>query len=278
MKARNTLFGSAVVVYFIIAFEVLIMISPFAGFFYAVFNPVLLQVASHPATRWLSAFYLPHMVLPGDGLLVFIRILGSVLTVLGLGVFLVCALQIYTAKLFRRGAVAGGLYAWIRHPQYLALAVTGVGLSILWPRILNAVLWLAMVLIYVLLAKDEERRMLSAYPEAYRAYLDRTGRFLPAGLERRLTPVTRPGRIMVALGFAAVVLAAPFLLRAYTVRHLTLWTGAPDEAAVAILPEDGFMMAHRLADVLALEPIRTRMQPGRHYLVYFLPGPTSCRA
>jgi hypothetical protein len=228
-------------------------------------------VASHPATRWLSAFYLPHMVLPGDGLLVFIRILGSVLTILGLVVFLVCALQIYAAKLFRRGAVVGGLYAWIRHPQYLALAVTGVGLSILWPRILNAVLWLAMVLIYVFLAKDEERRMLSAYPEAYRTYLERTGRFFPASLERRLSPATRPGRILGALGFVAVVLAAPFLLRAYTVRHLTLWTGAPDAAAVAILPEDGFMMEHRLADVLALEPIRTRMQPGRHYLVYFLP-------
>lgn len=271
MKAWNTLLGSAVLVYFIIALEVLIMISPFAGFFYAVFNPVLLQVASHPATRWLSAFYLPHLVLPGDWLLVSIRILGSVLTVLGLVAFLVCALQIYSAKLFRRGAVVGGLYAWIRHPQYLALGVAGVGLSILWPRILNAVLWLVMVLIYVFLAKDEERRMLAAYPEAYRAYMERTGRFLPMGLERRFTPTARPGWVLGALGFVAVVLAVPFLLRAYTVRHLTLWTGAPDEAALAILPEDGFMMNHRLGDVLALEPIRTRMQPGKHYLVYFLP-------
>ncbi len=235
MQVRKTLFGSAVVVYFIIAFEVLIMISPFAGFFYAVFNPVLLQVASHPATRWLSAFYLPHMVLPGDGLLVFIRILGSVLTVLGLIVFLVCALQIYTAKLFRRGAVAGGLYAWIRHPQYLALAVTGVGLSILWPRILNAVLWLLMVLIYVFLAKDEERRMLLAYPETYRAYMERTGRFFPGAIERWLIPMSRPGKVLGALACVALVLAAPFLVRAYTVRQLTLWTGAPDAAALAIL-------------------------------------------
>jgi protein-S-isoprenylcysteine O-methyltransferase Ste14 len=271
MQVRKTLCGSAVVVYFIIAFEVLIMISPFAGFFYAVFNPVLLQVASHPATRWLSAFYLPHMVLPGDGLLVVIRILGSVLTVLGLGIFLVCALQIYTAKLFRRGTVAGGLYAWIRHPQYLALAIAGMGLSILWPRILNVVLWLLMVLIYMFLGKDEERRMLSAYPETYRPYLERTGRFFPGAVERRMTPGSRPGRILGALGFVAVVLAAPFLLRAYTVRHLTLWTGGPDVAALAILPEDGFMMEHRLPDVLALEAIRTKMQPGRHYLIYFLP-------
>lgn len=271
MESRKTLLGSAVVVYFIIAFEVLIMISPFAGFFYAVFNPVLLQVASHPATRWLSAFYLPHMVLPGNGLLVLIRILGSVLTLLGLAVFLVCALQIYTAKLFRRGAVFGGFYAWIRHPQYLALGIAGIGLSILWPRILNAVLWLVMVLIYLLLARDEERRMIAACPDAYRAHMARTGRFFPQRLERWLTPASRPGRALGTVAFAAVVLAAPFLLRAYTVRHLTLWTGAPDAAALAILPEDGPMMAHRLADVLALEPIRARMRPGSHYLIYFMP-------
>jgi protein-S-isoprenylcysteine O-methyltransferase Ste14 len=271
VNARNTLLGSAVVVYFIIALEVLIMISPFAGFFYAVFNPVLLQAASHPGTRWLSAFYLPHLVLPGDPLLVAIRILGSALTVLGLAVFLVCALQIYAAKLLRRGAVQGGLYAWIRHPQYLALGTAGIGLSILWPRMLNVVLWLVMVLIYGFLAKDEERRMLAAYPEAYRTQLERAGRFLPAVLERRLTPATRPGRVLGALGLCAAVLAAPFLLRAYTVRHLTLWAGAPDAAALAILPEDGFMMDHRLGDVLAMDPIRSRMQPGQPYLVYFLP-------
>jgi hypothetical protein len=167
--------------------------------------------------------------------------------------------------------VLGGLYGWIRHPQYLALGVAGIGLSILWPRILNAVLWLVMVLIYGFLAKDEERRMLAAYPEAYRAHMGRTGRFLPAGLERRFTPASRPGRILGTLAFAAVILAAPFLLRAYTVRHLTLWAGAPDAAAVAILPEDGFMMANRLGEVLALDPIHSRMQPGKHYLVYFLP-------
>ena len=50
--------------YFIIALEVLIMISPFAAFFYAALNPVLLFFAEWPATRWLTAFFLPHMVSP----------------------------------------------------------------------------------------------------------------------------------------------------------------------------------------------------------------------
>src|SRR5512147_1511762 len=117
MNTRKTLLGSAVVLYFVIAFEVLIMISPFAGFFYSVFNPVLLKLAAQPSTRWLSAFYLPHMVLPQDWLLRFVRVMGSVLFVAGMVVFVVCAGQIYTAKFRKKGAVLGWLYAYIRHPQ-----------------------------------------------------------------------------------------------------------------------------------------------------------------
>jgi len=271
MSAKKAFLRSAVVLYFIIAFEVLIMISPFAGFFYSVFNPVLLKLASHPVTRWLSAFYLPHMVLPGDGFLVFLRITGSVLFIVGMALFLVCAIQIYSAKLLKKGAVLGGLYSWIRHPQYLALGLAGIGLSILWPRFLTAVLWLVMTLIYYFLAKDEERRMLSAFHDSYRDYMDRTGMFFPAFLERRLRPASPVGKGLLCFGFSALTLCIPFLLRAYTIRHLTLWTEASNAAVLAILPEDRPMMDHRMGDILELEEVRSRMRAGNHYLVYFLP-------
>ena len=124
MKKSKALFSSAIVLYFIIALEFLIMISPFAGLFYSVFNPLLVAAGSHSATRWLSAFFLPHMVVPPNALLQFIRILGSVLLVLGMATFLVCAVQVYAHKLLRKGAALKGLYAVIRHPQYLALGMT----------------------------------------------------------------------------------------------------------------------------------------------------------
>ena len=54
------------------------MISPFALFFYAVFNPVLLALDRVPATRWLTAFFLPHMVISPDPAVSAIRMLGSV--------------------------------------------------------------------------------------------------------------------------------------------------------------------------------------------------------
>ncbi len=84
MNIKKMLLRSSIVLYFVIAFEVLIMISPFAGFFYSVFNPVLLKLAAQPLTRWLSAFYLPHMVLPQDWFLQFVRVMGSILFVAGI--------------------------------------------------------------------------------------------------------------------------------------------------------------------------------------------------
>ncbi len=271
MNTRKTLLGSALVLYFVIAFEVLIMISPFAGFFYSVFNPVLLKLAGSSSTRWLSAFYLPHMVLPEDRFLQFVRVMGSVLFVIGMVIFFVCAAQIYTAKFTKKGAVLGGLYSVVRHPQYLALGIAGLGLSILWPRFLTIVLWLLMTLVYYFLAKDEERRMLNAHEVTYRAYMKKTGMFLPRTAERALTPASRIGKVAIALGFIAVVMAGAFLLRSYTISHLTLWAKSPNVAAVAILPEDGFKMEHRMPDILALREVKERMQDNKKYLVYFIP-------
>ena len=271
MNTTKTLLRSALVLYFVIAFEVLIMISPFAGFFYSVFNPVLLKFAAHSSTRWLSAFYLPHMVLPEDPLLQFVRVTGSVLFVLGMAVFFICAIQVYTAKFMKKGAVLGGLYSSIRHPQYAALGLAGLGLSILWPRFLTVVLWLVMALVYYILARDEERRMLNAHEEIYRAYMNKTGMFLPKKIERAITPSSSLGKTAFAIGLAALVLGSAFLLRSYTINHLTLWTKAQNVTGIAILPEDGFKMDHRMGDILALKEVSARIVANKHYLVYFIP-------
>jgi protein-S-isoprenylcysteine O-methyltransferase Ste14 len=271
VNTKKTLLRSAIVLYFVIAFEVLIMISPFAGFFYSAFNPMLLKLAGNSSTRWLSAFYLPHMILPQDGFLQLVRIMGSVLLVLGMAVFFMCAAQIYTAKFRKKGAVLGGLYSIIRHPQYLALGIAGLGLSILWPRFLTVVLWLVMALVYYFLAKDEERRMLNAHEETYRAYKEKTGMFLPKAIERLIIPQKRAGKVMLALGLGVLVIGSAFLLRSYTISHLTLWTKSPNVTGIAILPEDGFMMDHRMADILNLNQVKDRMQDNKQYLAYFIP-------
>jgi protein-S-isoprenylcysteine O-methyltransferase Ste14 len=276
MRTSKSLFGGVVFLYFVIALEVLIMISPFAAFFYAAFNPVLLFLDRWPATRWLSAFFLPHMVLPPGLFLKAVRVAGSVLFVAGSVVFLACAFQVYFHQFLRRGPALGGLYAWIRHPQYLALAATGLGLAILWPRFLTIVLWSVMVGLYYLLARDEERRMVSQFGDRYRAHIARTGRFLPRGLERMVgrLPLLRTPVLGAFLGFllvAAVAVGGAFALRAYTVGRLPLWSEGR-VAALAILPGDAFMLEHRMGEVLELPGVRSRLAeaPGS-ILVYVVP-------
>jgi protein-S-isoprenylcysteine O-methyltransferase Ste14 len=275
MSKSRSLFGGVILLYFVIALEVLIMISPFAAFFYAVFNPFLLFLAKWPATRWLAAFFLPHMVLPPGLFLKAIRVAGSALFVVGTLVFLVCAGQVYFHKLFRRGPALGGLYRWIRHPQYLALGLTGLGLAILWPRFLTIVLWTIMVGLYILLARDEERRMVNQFGDQYREYIARTGMFLPRGLEalsRRLLP--RSPFFGPTLGFVVLVVVAvggAFALRAYTVDRLPLWSSGR-VTALAILPDDGAMLEHRMAEVLELPEVKGRLAktPGPIF-VYVVP-------
>jgi len=186
-------------------------------------------------------------------------------------VFLVCAGQIYTAKFTKKGAVLGGLYSFIRHPQYLALGVAGLGLSILWPRFLTVVLWLVMTIVYYFLARDEERRMLSSHEETYRAYMSTTGMFLPASFEKTIAPTSPGMKAVFIIGFVAVTLGAAAMLRSYTISTLTLWTSGTNITAAAILPEDGFKMDHRMGDILADPQVKEKLQNNKQYLVYFLP-------
>jgi protein-S-isoprenylcysteine O-methyltransferase Ste14 len=242
---------------------VLVMISPFAAFFYAVFNPFLLLLARSPATHWLADFFLPHMVLPPGAFLKALRVAGSVLFVGGALAFLACAAQVYFHKLARRGPALGGPYRWVRHPQYLSLAITGLGLAILWPRFLTVVLWAVMVGLYDLLARDEERRMVAEFGDAYRSYQARSGRFLPLRVEQALARLPGPRApalrgLLAAILLLGISIGGAFALRAYTVSQLPLWSDGRASVLV-ILPADAAMVSHRMEDVLRLPEVATRL-------------------
>ncbi|MBI5849402.1 MAG: isoprenylcysteine carboxylmethyltransferase family protein [Nitrospirae bacterium] len=271
MNKTKALGNSAIVLYFIIGLEIMIMISPFAGFFYSVFNPFLLAIAKYPSTKWLSSFFLPHMVVPPDDFLKFVRVMGSVLFVLGMGIFFICAFQVYANKFLKRGTALKGLYSVIRHPQYVGLGIAGIGLSILWPRFLVPMLWLVMILLYYFLSKDEERRMLKQYPDTYRAYMDKTGMFLPKQIEKILLPNSAAGKFAVFVLIVVFTVGGAFFLRDYTVKHLPIWSGS-NVAVLGISDTDMPMMNHRMPDILNMDEVKNRLKDDDHYLVYFLPA------
>jgi protein-S-isoprenylcysteine O-methyltransferase Ste14 len=205
--AARLLRPAAWLFYVVIVFEILFMISPFGLHFYAAYGPVLDVLHRRPATAWLTKFYLPHFSETGSRVLNGAHAGGFVLIGLGLLAFLAAALPVYWAKLRARGPVTGGLYAVVRHPQYVALAVTGVGTALVWPRFLVLITLVTMLFLYALLADWEERLCLARFGEGYRAYLRHTGRFVPHWLERRL-----PRILPVAGGLRVLTLAAVWLV------------------------------------------------------------------
>ena len=275
MGKSRPLIGGAIVLYFIIGLEVLVMISPFAAFFYAAFNPFLLFLTRWSATRWLADFFLPHMVLPPGVFLKALRVTGSVLFVGGALMFLICAGQVYFHKFSRRGPALGGFYAWIRHPQYAAFAITGLGLAILWPRFLTLMLWTVMIGLYYVLARDEERRMTATFGDQYRAYMSRTGMFLPRRAEELLARIPGPHsaglRVPLALMLImALTVGGAFALREYTVARLPLWSDGR-VSVLAVLPGDMIMLHHQMNDVLRLPEVESRLPGTGAILGYLVP-------
>jgi protein-S-isoprenylcysteine O-methyltransferase Ste14 len=232
----------AVLVLGLAACEVLIMISPFAGFFYGGvrFEPFLGFLSESRATAWLNGFFLNHSVVTTSSLLEWQRTIGEYLFALGLWGFLISALQLYGKKALGRGVAHGLLYRFSRHPQYLSLGIAGLGLLTIWPRFLLLVLFVTMLFLYAGLARFEEWRMAERYGEAYRTYARGRGSFLPGSPAHRLFEATFGKLRPAALGWVAayttclaVALLAASGLRGY-VRSHTVVVDWPTEQAVVV--------------------------------------------
>ncbi len=269
---------ASIIVFVVAAFEIVIMISPFAFFFYSVFNPIFGWLGQFAATRWLTSFFLPHMILPPTFFLKAIRIAGSVFFIFGALAFIICALQVYLGKLFKRGIAEKGLYRTIRHPQYLALAIWGIGMSILWPRFMVLASLSMMFVLYYFLARDEERRMITRYGASYESYMERTGMFLPKSIERLFHPI---GRMIPrsSLRYAAVpllvvimVMGSGFILRTVTLHSLPFGSKS-NMTVVSILPEDAGMNATAAETILnGQRDGRLELSPDGNYLAYLMPA------
>ncbi|MBT3377193.1 MAG: isoprenylcysteine carboxylmethyltransferase family protein [Lentisphaerae bacterium] len=182
------------------------MLLPFAGFLYgSVLRIENLNRA--PSTAWLTHFVFPVLTLGW---------LGPAMVVLGFGVFCVGASQIYSAKWRKSGLVSNGLYAIVRHPQYISLTLFGIGILLTWGRAMTFIAFFVMMFLYYFLSKSEERNCRRLFGDAYEAYRERTSFIIPG--DRVLRPfgtwlgsLGLPAPVRVAIGLA-VTLATCFAL------------------------------------------------------------------
>ncbi|MEO6353607.1 MAG: isoprenylcysteine carboxylmethyltransferase family protein [Burkholderiaceae bacterium] len=106
-------------------------------------------------------------------------LLGYALLFVGIGLFIQGWRELYRARQQNR-LVTGGLYSLVRHPQYTGLFIALFGEGVVhWPTLFSVALFPVIVLIYVLLARCEEKQVLEQFGEEYRAYQRRVPMFIP---------------------------------------------------------------------------------------------------
>jgi protein-S-isoprenylcysteine O-methyltransferase Ste14 len=72
-----------------------------------------------------------------------------------------------------------GIYARLRHPQYVAFVLIMFGFLLQWPTLLTVIMFPILVYVYVRLARHEEQMALQEFGDRYREYMARTPAFIP---------------------------------------------------------------------------------------------------
>lgn len=85
---------------------------------------------------------------------------------------------LYKAQRHRQLATTG-IYARVRHPQYVAFILVMFGFLLQWPTLLTLVMFPILVYMYVRLAKSEEKQADAEFGDAWRQYALRTPGFWP---------------------------------------------------------------------------------------------------
>lgn len=277
LRNSRLLLLSTAAAYCLIGVEIVIMISPFAVYFYAVYGPILDFFAAHPLLSWTTEFFLPHMVFVDDPLILGISYL-QVLLVVGLLLFFSAAVPLYYGRFTKKGVVQMSFYSKIRHPQYLFLAISGFGLLLYWPRFIILILYVTMLFVYYLLARNEEWRMQQEAPERYVAYMEKTPMFLPGEPGARIYALCfgwiRPKWFGILVTYAVSLALAVWIalgVRAYAVQQLpTVAIG--EKVYLPVFPRSPEEISTLAAVLDGAPEVQTLLRELQPNLAYIFPG------
>jgi protein-S-isoprenylcysteine O-methyltransferase Ste14 len=106
------------------------------------------------------------------------HILSNILIFGGFLMFADAWHTLYAVQKQHRLATAG-MYARIRHPQYVAFIIIMVGFLFQWPTLVTLAMFPILVWVYVRLARSEEAASEAEFGEAWRIYARSTPAFIP---------------------------------------------------------------------------------------------------
>jgi protein-S-isoprenylcysteine O-methyltransferase Ste14 len=76
--------------------------------------------------------------------------------------------------------VTKGIYAQVRHPQYLGLILLTAGIDFLWPTFSTLAMWPILVFLYYRLAKEEDGVLEVRFGQEYKEYTKKVPGFIPS--------------------------------------------------------------------------------------------------
>ena len=133
-----------------------------------------LDLLSHDAGHlWQTIFGLegnPHFEV--------VHYLSIAVTIGGFWLLAAAWPRLYAAQKARQLAT-DGIYARLRHPQYLGFILVMLGFLLQWPTLLTLLMFPILAFMYLRLAILEEREAEQAFGQAWRDYAARTPRFIP---------------------------------------------------------------------------------------------------
>ncbi|RWD30232.1 MAG: isoprenylcysteine carboxylmethyltransferase family protein [Mesorhizobium sp.] len=78
-----------------------------------------------------------------------------------------------------RSLATNGPYSYVRHPQYAGFILVMLGFLVQWPTLLTLAMFPVLVVMYVRLARAEEREAIIEFGDAYRKYMAQVPGFIP---------------------------------------------------------------------------------------------------
>ncbi len=78
-----------------------------------------------------------------------------------------------------RTLATSGVYGHVRHPQYIGFILVMFGFLLQWPTILTLAMFPVLTVMYVKLAKTEERDAIAEFGDAYKQYMAEVPGFIP---------------------------------------------------------------------------------------------------
>lgn len=124
-----------------------------------------------------------HLVLVFLGLsysgnaLVVLHLISNGIIFFGFSLMYLGWMRIYKSE--GKSIVTDGVYAYVRHPQYVGIFLVTIGFLIQWPSLTTLIMWPILIFAYYRLAMREERDVERQFGEEFIEYKEKVSAFIP---------------------------------------------------------------------------------------------------